>query len=79
LTFYFAGIEDFLIYIGGFRQDGKPDAHIQKFDRTKLKAGSRRSRAFKAEKTGFQVQRWFPYWERETSGCPRWKKWWSWD
>jgi len=51
LTFNFAGIEDFLISIGGFRRNGKPRVHGQKFDRTRMRVQSRRVQAIKAGKT----------------------------
>jgi len=38
LTFNFAGIKGFLILTRGSRQDRKPSAHGQEFDRARLKA-----------------------------------------
>jgi len=56
LTFNFAGIEDFLISIGGFRSNGKPSMHGQKYDITRLRVQWRRVQAIKAGKTRFQAQ-----------------------
>jgi len=60
LIFNFAGIEGFLISIWGFRQDGRPSVHSQKFDRARLKEKSRRSHILKAGNTRFQAQERFP-------------------
>jgi len=38
LALSFAGIEGFLILTWGSRQDSKPSAHGQEFDRARLKA-----------------------------------------
>jgi len=42
-TFTFARIEGFLISTWRFRQDGKPSAQIEKFDKTRLRVQSRRN------------------------------------
>jgi len=60
LTFNFAGIEGFLILTWGSRQDSKPNACGQEFDKAWLKAQLRRSQAIKVGKIQFQAQRWFP-------------------
>ncbi|AES66213.1 hypothetical protein MTR_2g064220 [Medicago truncatula] len=74
LTFNFVGIEDFLISIEGFRQDGNPSAHNQKFDRTRLRVQSRRIQAIKAGKHNIKLKSSSLGGNAGTSGCPKWRK-----
>jgi len=74
LTFNFKGIEGFLISISGFRQDGKPSAHSQQFDRARLRVQSRRNQAFKAGKHDFKLKSGSLSGNVVTSDFPRWRK-----
>jgi len=84
LTLIFAGIEDCLIPNRGFRQDTSPAWRIQsstknsEFNKARPKEWCHQSQA-KAGRSGFKPKTVSLSGNVGTSGCPRWRKCWSWD
>jgi len=87
LTFIFAGSEGCLIPNRGFRRDTSPTWRIQsstknsEFDKARPKERSRRSqaKAIEAKRFKFKPETVSSSGNVGTSGCPRWRKCWSWD